>query len=484
MTMDWKKSFAWSRVAISAALALTISAGTLPTYAAEKNGGQIPTAVSASSTKVVAEIDGKPAQWGDSVYVYRSLTYVPVREGAVSLGAKVKWDKKQHAAVVTLNGDELLYRPNSDTVSVNGFELKMPGTTRNVNGILTVPLRGLTEPLRASVKPVTSGGVLNLSLKTDDATVVGSNLTAVDEYLKNEQFSGNVLVAKDGKVLIRKGYGLASDQTLVRPTDKMRLGSLTKAFTAALILKLEEEGKLSTEDPLSKYIPDYPRGDEITLSMLLSHTSGVALNFTRREGTPLSETVEEIKRSPLKFIPGSDYLYSNSGFVLLGYIIEQVTSTDYADYVQTRILDPLDMENSGTVTRQTKVPTSYEYDWQEKTWKSVDEYYFAPSGTGSLYSTLDDMLIWADSLSAGKVLSEATMERMYTPSPYKNYGYAWIIEGEGPNKVVFHNGGGSGYTTGIRRGLGDGTVVVLLANRGGLDTNTMTAEIRKLAFNN
>ncbi|MCQ4085922.1 serine hydrolase [Saccharibacillus sp. JS10] len=463
-----KKS--WSRVLLSLGLALSVTATALPATS------------SAQVTSITAEINGQPAQWGDNVYIYRSLTYVPVREGAVSLGANVKWDKTQRAAVVTLNGDELLYRPDSTTVSVNGYELKMPGTTRYVNGILTVPVRGLTEPLESSVSPVTRNGALNLSLKTDTQTKFDANLSAVNDYLKAQSFSGSVLIAEDGDVLMRKAYGLSSDSTRVHPTDQMRLGSLTKAFTAASILKLAEEGKLSVDDTLAQHIPDYPRGDEITLAMLLSHTSGIALNFSREAGTPLSETVEEIKKSKLKFVPGTDYMYSNSGFVLLAYIIEETSGMKYADYVQTEILNPLGMKHSGTATPQTKVPTGYAFDWGTNQWEAVKDFYFSPSGTGSLYSTPDDLLIWAQALSAGKVLSEETMERMYTVSPYKNYGFGWHVDGMGSNRVAYHSGGGDGYTTGIRRGLGDGTVVILLSNRGGLDTNEMTRVVRQLAF--
>ncbi|QDH19637.1 serine hydrolase [Saccharibacillus brassicae] len=484
MIFEWKKSFAWSRAALSAGLALAIVGGTLPAQTANAAGtgeaASLPAA--AGRTAISAEIDGQPARWGPSVYTYRSLTYVPVREGAVSLGAQVKWDKVQRAAIVTLNGDELLYRPGSDTVSINGFALRMPGTTRYVDGILTVPLRGLTEPLKADVVPVSGPGTLKLSLTTDTHTQVDPGMEPVDAFLKTQNFSGSMLVAQNGSVKMRKAYGVSSASTLVRPTDLMRLGSLTKTFTAASVMKLAEEGKLSVDDTLAQHIPGYPRGDEITLGMLLSHTSGIALNFERKEGTPLAETVKEIQASPLKFVPGTDYMYSNSGYVLLAYIIEETSGMSYPEFVQSQILDPLGMKHSGTATRQTKIPTGYTYDWQEKAWKSVDEYYFSPSGTGSLYSTLDDMLIWADSLSAGKLLSEATMDAMYTPTPYKNYGYGWMTEGEGADKVVFHNGGGNGYTTGLRRGLSDGTVVVLLGNLGGLDTNAMTAAIRRLAF--
>ncbi len=466
------------RTLLSTGLALAIAVSAVPAHAAETS------AVLPSNQALSAQINGQPAQWGQHVYTYRALNYVPVREGAVSLGAKVKWDKARRAAVVTLNGDELLYRAGADHVSVNGFELKMPGSARYVDGILTVPLRGLTEPLRADVRPFSGGSPSNLSLNTDTETKVGStsNLQAVDSYLKKEKYSGSVLVAKDGEVLMRKAYGLASDHKLVRPTDLMRLGSLTKAFTAASILKLEEEGKLSTQDSLSKFIPDYPRGDEIKLSMLLSHTSGVALNFKREEGIPLADTVAEIKASSLKFEPGTDYKYSNSGYVLLASIIEQTSGMSYPDYVRTRIMEPLGMTRSGTVTRDTPVSRGYEYDWQEKSWRAVDYYFFSPSGTGSLYSTLDDLLIWSEALSSGKLLSQETMDRMYTPNGFTQYAYAWAVDGQGDNKVAYHNGGGDGYTTGIRRGLNDGTVVILLSNHGGLDTNKMTQEIRKLAF--
>ncbi len=165
-----------------------------------------------------------------------------------------------------------------------------------------------------------------------------------------------VLVAQDGKILFENGYGLAdrAHDVPVIPQTTFRIGSMTKQFTASAILKLQEEGKLSVNDKLSKYIPDFPRGDEVTLRHLLTHTSGIH-SYTEIPGflnrvtnaTTTAAIIESMKKDPYDFDPGAKWRYDNSGYVLLGYIVEKVSGQSYGDFLRENFFQPLGMTNTG-----------------------------------------------------------------------------------------------------------------------------------------
>src|SRR6056297_2097729 len=179
----------------------------------------------------------------------------------------------------------------------------------------------------------------------------------IEAYMKMNQFSGSVLIAKNGNVLASKGYGSANYQFNIEntPQTKFRIGSLTKGFTAVAIMQLVENKKLSLDDKLMKFIPDYPRGNEISIRHLLTMTSGIPnhtelddFNNDRRVyAHSILETIETFKSKPLAFVPGTQFEYSNSNYILLGYIIEQVSDMNYESYIDQYIFEPLKMENSG-----------------------------------------------------------------------------------------------------------------------------------------
>src|SRR6478735_11075090 len=172
-----------------------------------------------------------------------------------------------------------------------------------------------------------------------------------------KQFMGTVLVAQDGKVLLDKGYGFANLEWEIpnTPTTKFRLGSITKQFTAASILLLEERGKLKIEDPVKKYMPDAPAAwDKVTIFHLLTHTSGIPSftgfpDYPRREGDTMTpqQLGDWFRDKPLEFEPGAKWNYSNSGYILLGYLIEKISGQSYSDFVQQNIFTPLGMKDSG-----------------------------------------------------------------------------------------------------------------------------------------
>ena len=188
----------------------------------------------------------------------------------------------------------------------------------------------------------------------------------VQSYVKSGKFMGSVLVARGDDVLMSKGYGMADLDGKIGndASTKFRLGSLTKQFTAASILLLEERGKLKVEDPVKKFLPDAPAAwDKITIFHLLTHTSGIP-NFTSfpeyRGSEALPTTPEKLvarfRDKPLDFEPGTEWRYSNSGYVLLGYLLERITGQKYADFLQANIFSPLGMKDSGYDSNTADIP--------------------------------------------------------------------------------------------------------------------------------
>jgi CubicO group peptidase (beta-lactamase class C family) len=182
--------------------------------------------------------------------------------------------------------------------------------------------------------------------------------TLLNQYYKFQEFNGSVLVAEEGQVIYKKGFGLSNMEWNIpnTPDTKFRLGSITKQFTAMLVMQLVEEGKLKLNIPITNYIPEYPKnsGNKITIHHLLTHTSGIP-NYTSLPGfgdivrdpeTPL-DLIKTFWELPLEFEPGARFQYSNSGYIVLGYILEKVTGKSYQDLLKEKIFDPTGMKNSG-----------------------------------------------------------------------------------------------------------------------------------------
>ena len=277
--------------------------------------------------------------------------------------------------------------------------------------------------------------VFVLFLFTSLVDCSGPDLAArVDEiprsYVRNNQFMGTVLVAEGDRVILDKGYGYANieRQELNTPDTRFRLGSITKQFTAACILLLEERGKLKTDDLVNKYIADAPpTWDNITIFQLLTHTSGIP-NFTSfpdyRETEAQTVTPEQLvarfRNKPLDFEPGTKWSYSNSGYALLGYVIEKISGQSYEEFVRENIFKPLGMKDSGYDSNSVVVP-HHANGYSRKGDAMVNADYIdmtIPFSAGGLYSTTHDLLRWEQSLFGGKLLSSASLRKMTTP--FKN----------------------------------------------------------------
>ena len=315
----------------------------------------------------------------------------------------------------------------------------------------------------------------------------------IQSYVADHKFMGAVLVARDGKTLLDKGYGSANLEWQVpdTPTTKFRIGSITKQFTAASILLLEERGKLKTDDPVKKYMPDAPAAwDKITIFHLLTHTSGIPSftgfsDFPKRQLEPMTpqQLVDWFRDKPLEFEPGAKWNYSNSGYVLLGYLIEKISGQSYADFVQQNIFTPLGMKDSGYDSNSAIIEHRAAGYAPGKSGPQNAGYVnmTVPLSAGGLYSTTEDLLRWEQGLFGGKLLSPASLAKMTTPFK-QDYAFGLGVSTENGHKVIEHNGGIQGFNTALAYYPDDKLVIAVLGNLNGGAPDQIAASLGKVAL--
>lgn len=302
-----------------------------------------------------------------------------------------------------------------------------------------------------------------------------------DNYMNGQvtvnDFSGNVLVAQKGKVIYEKAFGLADRELNVKNNleSKFQIGSLTKQFTACAILQLAEAGKLKLNDTIGTYFPGFSKGDSVTIHMLLNHTSGIR-NYTdipefwKIAATPMEKDsmVALIKRQPFDFSPGSKWNYSNSGYFLLGYIIEKASGQSYSDYVLNKVLKKAGLENT-FVNRWDSILTNRAKGYMKSRNGWVNAFYISmegPYSAGAIISTVEDLYKWNMALFGNKVISSASLTKMTTPY-LQHYGYGLGIDTFQQHLSIGHTGGIPGFISYLVRFPTDSVVVVVLSNNSG-----------------
>ncbi len=319
------------------------------------------------------------------------------------------------------------------------------------------------------------------------------------EYFKQGTFNGSVLVAERGRVIFKKGYGFADmEWEIPNAADtKFRLGSITKQFTATLILQLVEQGKIKLDARMTEYLPDYRKdtGDRVTIHHLLTHTSGIP-SYTglpgffkdiSRNPYTVADFVKKYCSNDLSFEPGSKFAYNNSGYFLLGAIIEKVTGKTYEQALKENILDPLGMKDTGYDHHETIMKKRAE-GYEKSPRGIINAPYLdmsLPYAAGSLYSTVEDLFLWDQALYTEKALSAQSKELMFKPN-LNNYGYGWTINtqtaGSKSINIVGHGGGINGFNTLITRLVADRHLIVLLNNTGGTKLGEMSREITNILY--
>jgi CubicO group peptidase (beta-lactamase class C family) len=315
-----------------------------------------------------------------------------------------------------------------------------------------------------------------------DATATLDVASKLDRYLGESGFTGLALVAKDGKILLERAYGLADREHHVPlAIDALvSIGSITKQFTAAAILRLEMEGKLKVEDPITRFFTDVPEDKRaITLHQLLTHTAGLDSDFAGDyEPVGRDEYVKRILASKLRSAPGKEHFYANSGYSLLGAIVEIASKQTYETYLQKHLFEPARMHETGYCIpkwEKSRAPVGYRDGerWGtmlEKPW-AEDGPYWALRANGGIESTLDDLFNWSRALDGELVLTTAEKQKLFArhvaegPRAESFYGYGWSISTTPWGKtLVEHDGGNGVFSADFRRYVDDGIVVITFSN--------------------
>ena len=305
---------------------------------------------------------------------------------------------------------------------------------------------------------------------------------ALKPFFKADAPGATVIVTREGQTVFRKAYGLADVDkgTPLQPDMQLRLGSITKQFTAVAVLMLAEQGKLSLQDDVTRFLPDYPvQGKRITIEQLLHHTAGIRnytgmMSFWLTDGQDKSvqQMIDYFKDESLDFEPGERWSYSNSGYFLLGAVIEKVSGLPYADFLAQNIFEPLGMHDTAYEGRERSAKrrvTGYREGflsgYQAAGYVSMTQ----PFAAGALVSTVDDLARWDQAVAAGRLLTAESWKQTFTPCALPSgatctYGYGWRIGSLRGHRMAAHGGDISGFNSQAVRLPDDKVFVAVLGN--------------------
>ncbi|MEM8668470.1 MAG: serine hydrolase [Planctomycetota bacterium] len=309
------------------------------------------------------------------------------------------------------------------------------------------------------------------------------------------QFNGSVMVCMRDEVVFSGGFGMANFEHDV-PNDedtKFRIGSITKQFTAMAIMVLEERGKLDVNDPIKKYVTEAPEAwNDVTIHHLLTHTSGIP-NYTSMAGYGVTmmlpqsnaQMMARFKDKPLEFEPGEKYRYSNSGYFLLGVLIERVSGDSYEEFLRDAVLRPLGLKDTG-YDRFRSILKKRATGYTRQRNKIAHDAYLdmtQPGAAGAMYSTVSDLNRWDQALRRHELISPERYEAMYTPEK-NSYAYGWLVRSKEGRKIISHGGGINGFLSHILRHPDQELCVVVLCNVPPADPQAIARDLAAIALGN
>ncbi len=368
----------------------------------------------------------------------------------------------------------------------------------NIHGVTNPVKINKTTPKERVDKPVTH----NIPLPEFESSVkrkVSQKLDSImKRFNKRQDFHGNILVAKHGKILFENqiGYANFSKKIKLDKDDVFQLASVSKQFTAVSILMLKEKGLLELNDTVTKYFPDFPY-ESITIRQLLNHTSGLPKYFWLaehewKEKSPPenSDMMKMIARYklPLFFKPGSRFDYSNTGYFVLASLVEKISGKSYKDFVESSIFKPLQMNHSfvyryGFDSMAEKQLYGYRIyrGWRHlKIGGTVND---AITGDKNIYSTTEDLFRWISGLNSGKLISKESLKQMYTKGKTRYnkeipYGFGFRIDDKGSERMIYHNGKWNGFSTSIRQYPESDLLVITLEHSSFRSMKTLHTSIK------
>jgi len=311
---------------------------------------------------------------------------------------------------------------------------------------------------------------------------------------ESDLFSGTVAVAKDGKILFSRGYGMADLTNDVPNTTRTRfdIGSVSKTFTAALVLWLRDSGKLRVDDPVCEYLDSCPDAwRPVTIRQLLTHTSGI-LNYTelpdyfenRALESFLPGAMQRIRGMPLQFPPGDRFAYTNTGYRLLHDVVQKVSGVRYEDLLEARILDPLQMRNTGFLEKPNirhVIVKNLATGYTDGVGPLEHAPWVHPSSGGGMYSTAEDMCLWGQALLAGKLLSHQSLGDAFTPGR-GDYGYGWFVFRNVKHPFATHSGNIPGFGATLALYPDEKLTIFVASNLDTAPTNRIQEDIAKIIF--
>ena len=337
-------------------------------------------------------------------------------------------------------------------------------------------------------------------LRHDPFSVASQIDTLLLREVDSQQFSGSVLVAQNGQIVLNKGYSLANQESAIYniPDTRFYLGSITKTFTAMAILLLQEQGKLHVQDQLCNYIPNCPSPwQAVSIHEMLTHTSGIPqLDDSQISSASPAAWIASFTNVPLQFTPGGAFQYCSICYQILAYVVQQVSGEPYSQFIQQNILTPLHMTASGFDSQayysQASSALGYE-SWRVRSGPigfTTDPQWSVLLGSGLLYATVNDLYRWDQALYTNTLVSQATLAQIFTPYvnatifPGSAYGYGWFLTSSPVtgHQLTWHDGVVDGFRNYIGRYVNDGVTIIILSNLTTLDVIPLAHSIEQIIF--
>lgn len=437
-------------------------------------------------------INDKAISLEDDIYIGESgQLMVPLRQVAEALNYKVLWNNVDQSIELKDNSNLVSLQIGNNNVSLNNKNLNLSLTPIIKNHKTYLPVEFFSNVLDLIVGWDSEQYILKLNrakenteeyfqISKDKQTTIELQ-NYINALVEKENFNGSILVAKDNEVLLSGGYGFANIdlKTLNKSATSFAIGSVTKQFTAMAIMQLVEKDLINLQDKLSKYIPEISHGDLITIENLLTHTSGLA-NFTDSnqfflmgsEDINPMDMVDLINNLPLEYTPGDGFQYSNTNYLLLGMIVENVSSLSLEKYLDVNIFKPLNMNNTGTsygINNEIHDATAHTGYIELM---PIDDSILLKKvyGAGNLYSTVEDLYRWDRALNTEQIIKKDSLDKIFhgyvEVTDSIKYGLAWMIEEGEKGKHIFHGGNTLGFTSNISRYVDEDLTVIVLSNNG------------------